>query len=171
MYYVDLFLADYIDAFIQWGFLMALLYTFVSSINTANKLLVYLASIMFFSYLIGDFLLVFKNVYLNWIFFDFATVCIIFIITKASSFESDVAKNYIVSGLLINACLTYAIYIDLYINWNSEPWWLWSLYSMGVNIIDLIMIIAIFINKDFLGLVRLKNVLFPARVKLPSAMK
>ena len=168
MYYVDLFLADYIDAFIQWGFLMALLYTFVSSINTANKLLVYLASIMFFSYFIGDFLLVFKNVYLNWIFFDFATVCIIFIITKASSSESDVAKNYIVSGLLINACLTYAIYIDLYINWNSDPWWLWSLYSMGVNVVDLLMIIAIFINKDFLGLMKLKGRLFRSRAEFKS---
>ncbi|ADT67750.1 hypothetical protein [Pseudoalteromonas sp. SM9913] len=168
MYYVDLFLADYIDAFIQWGFLMAMLYALVSSINTLNKSLVYLATIMFFSYLIGDFLLVFKNVYLNWIFFDFATVCIIFIITKASSFESDVAKNYIVSGLLINACLTYAIYIDLYINWNSDPWWLWSLYSMGVNVVDLLMIITIFINKDFLGLMKLKGRLFRSRAEFKS---
>ena len=168
MYYVDLFLADYIDAFIQWGFLMAMLYTLVSSINTANKLLVYLASIMFFSYLLSDFLYIFKNVYLNWIFFDFATILIIFIALKVSSFQSSVAKNYIVSGLLINACLTYAIYVDLYINWNSEPWWLWSLYSMGVNIIDLIMIIAIFINKDFLGLMKLKGRLFRSRTEFKS---
>ena len=168
MYYVDLFLADYIDAFIQWGFLMALLYTFVSSINTANKLLVYLASIMFFSYLLSDFLYIFKNVYLNWIFFDFATILIIFLALQVSSFQSSVAKNYIVSGLIINACLTYAIYVDLYINWNSEPWWLWSLYSMGVNIIDLIMIIAIFINKDFLGLMKLKGRLFRSRTEFKS---
>ena len=147
MYYVDLFLADYIDAFIQWGFLMAMLYTLVSSINTPNKSLVYLATIMFFSYLLSDFLYIVQNVYLNWIFFDFATILIIFLALQVSSFQSSVAKNYIVSGLIINACLTYAIYVDLYINWNSEPWWLWSLYSMGVNIIDLIMIIAIFINK------------------------
>ena len=144
MYYVDLFLADYIDAFIQWGFLMALLYTFVSSINTPNKSLVYLATIMFFSYLLSDFLYIFKNVYLNWIFFDFATILIIFLALKVSSFQSSVAKNYIVSGLIINACLTYAIYIDLYINWNSEPWWLWSLYSMGVNIVDFVMIAIFF---------------------------
>ena len=168
MYYVDLFLADYIDAFIQWGFLMALLYTFVSSINTANKLLVYLASIMFFSYLLSDFLYIFKNVYLNWIFFDFATILIIFLALQVSSFQSSVAKNYIVSGLIINACLTYAINVDLYINWNSEPWWLWSLYSMGVNIIDLIMIIAIFINKDFLGLMKLKGRLFRSRTEFKS---
>ncbi|KPH90515.1 hypothetical protein AMS57_10075 [Pseudoalteromonas undina] len=168
MYYVDLFLADYIDAFIQWGFLMALLYTFVSSINTPNKSLVYLATIMFFSYLLSDFLYIFKNVYLNWIFFDFATILIIFLALKVSSFQSSVAKNYIVSGLIINACLTYAIYIDLYINWNSEPWWLWSLYSMGVNIIDLIMIIAIFINKDFLGLMKLKGRLFRSRAEFKS---
>jgi len=168
MYYVDLFLADYIDAFIQWGFLMAMLYTLVSSINSANKSLVYLATIMFFSYLLSDFLYIFKNVYLNWIFFDFATILIIFIALKVSSFQSSVAKNYIVSGLLINACLTYAIYVDLYINWNSEPWWLWSLYSMGVNIIDLIMIIAIFINKDFLGLMKLKGRLFRSRTEFKS---
>ncbi|MCK8135108.1 MULTISPECIES: hypothetical protein [unclassified Pseudoalteromonas] len=168
MYYVDLFLADYIDAFIQWGFLMALLYTFVSSINTANKLLVYLASIMFFSYLLSDFLYIFKNVYLNWIFFDFATILIIFLALQVSSFQSSVAKNYIVSGLIINACLTYAIYVDLYINWNSEPWWLWSLYSMGVNVVDLLMIIAIFINKDFLGLMKLKGRLFRSRTEFKS---
>ena len=168
MYYVDLFLADYIDAFIQWGFLMALLYTFVSSINTANKLLVYLASIMFFSYLLSDFLYIFKNVYLNWIFFDFATILIIFLALQVSSFQISVAKNYIVSGLIINACLTYAIYVDLYINWNSEPWWLWSLYSMGVNVVDLLMIIAIFINKDFLGLMKLKGRLFRSRTEFKS---
>ena len=168
MYYVDLFLADYIDAFIQWGFLMALLYTFVSSINTANKLLVYLASIMFFSYLLSDFLYIFKNVYLNWIFFDFATILIIFLALQVSSFQSSVAKNYIVSGLIINTCLTYAIYVDLYINWNSEPWWLWSLYSMGVNVVDLIMIAAIFINKDFLGLMKLKGRLFRSRAEFKS---
>jgi len=168
MYYVDLFLADYIDAFIQWGFLMAMLYTLVSSINSANKSLVYLATIMFFSYLLSDFLYIFKNVYLNWIFFDFATILIIFLALQVSSFQSSVAKNYIVSGLIINACLTYAIYVDLYINWNSEPWWLWSLYSMGVNIIDLIMIIAIFINKDFLGLMKLKGRLFRSRTEFKS---
>ena len=95
-------------------------------------------------------------------------IYIIFIITKASSFESDVAKNYIVSGLLINACLTYAIYIDLYINWNSDPWWLWSLYSMGVNVVDLLMIITIFINKDFLGLMKLKGRLFRSRAEFKS---
>lgn len=168
MYYVDLFLADYIDAFIQWGFLMAMLYTLVSSINTPNKSLVYLATIMFFSYLLSDFLYIFQNAYLNWIFFDFATILIIFLALKVSSFQSSVAKNYIVSGLIINACLTYAIYVDLYINWNSEPWWLWSLYSMGVNIIDLIMIIAIFINKDFLGLMKLKGRLFRSRTEFKS---
>ena len=168
MYYVDLFLADYIDAFIQWGFLMAMLYTLVSSINTPNKSLVYLATIMFFSYLLSDFLYIFKNVYLNWIFFDFATILIIFLALQVSSFQSSVAKNYIVSGLIINACLTYAIYVDLYINWNSEPWWLWSLYSMGVNVVDLLMIIAIFINKDFLGLMKLKGRLFRSRTEFKS---
>ena len=169
MYYVDLFLAEYIGAFIQWGFLMAMLFTFVSSINTANKSLVYLATIMLSSYLLSDFTLVFQNAYLNWISFDIATILIIFLAQKVLSFQSPIAKNYIVSGLLINACLTYAIYVDLYINWNSEPWWLWSLYSMGVNIVDLLMIIAIFINKDFLGLVRFKNFLLQVRAKLPSA--
>ncbi len=168
MYYVDLFLADYIDAFIQWGFLMAMLYTLVSSINTPNKSLVYLATIMFFSYLLSDFLYIFKNVYLNWIFFDFATILIIFLALQVLSFQSSVAKNYIVSGLIINACLTYAIYVDLYINWNSEPWWLWSLYSMGVNVVDLIMITAIFINKDFLGLMKLKGRLFRSRTEFKS---
>ena len=105
---------------------------------------------------------------MNWIFFDFATILIIFLALQVSSFQSSVAKNYIVSGLIINACLTYAIYVDLYINWNSEPWWLWSLYSMGVNVVDLLMIIAIFINKDFLGLMKLKGRLFRSRAEFKN---
>ncbi|WP_283957542.1 hypothetical protein [Pseudoalteromonas sp. S1610] len=39
---------------------------------------------------------------------------------------------------------------------------------MGVNIIDLIMIIAIFINKDFLGLMILKGRLFRSGAEFKS---
>ncbi len=39
---------------------------------------------------------------------------------------------------------------------------------MGVNVVDLLMIIAIFINKDFLGLMKLKGHLFRSRAEFKS---
>lgn len=157
MYLADIFLADYIGAFVQWGFLMAMLYSFVSSINAPSKSMVYLSAIMFLSYISSDFLSIANNMYLNWIVFDFTTIVIIVIALKTSIIKASVATHYIICGLLVNACLTYALYVDLYINWNTEEWWLWSLYSMGVNIIDLLMVTIIFINRDFIGLMKLKR--------------
>jgi hypothetical protein len=39
---------------------------------------------------------------------------------------------------------------------------------MGVNVVDLLMIITIFINKDFLGLMKLKGRLFRSRAEFKS---
>ncbi|WP_350545107.1 hypothetical protein [Pseudoalteromonas sp. 5-MNA-CIBAN-0065] len=52
------------------------------------------------------------------------------------------------------------MYYDLYILENIDEWWLWSVYSIGVNVIDLLMIAVLFINKDFLGLIELKRFIF-----------
>jgi len=56
--------------------------------------------------------------------------------------------------------LMLVMYYDLYILENIDEWWLWSVYSIGVNVIDLLMIAVLFINKDFLGLIELKRFIF-----------
>jgi hypothetical protein len=49
------------------------------------------------------------------------------------------------------------MYYDLYVIKNTEPWVFWDIYTFSVNIIDLIMIVALIVDRDFLGLNKLKN--------------
>ena len=157
MYLLDLLLADYVSAFIQWGFLMAFLYSLVSGINKADKSLIYIAAIMMCSYTFSDLLPILNNIYLDWILYDLLTIALLIAAILISYVLTSTASNYIILGLFVNACLTIAIYYDLYVLNNIDEWWLWSVYSIGVNVIDLLMITVLFINKDFLGLIKLKS--------------
>jgi hypothetical protein len=49
------------------------------------------------------------------------------------------------------------MYIDTNIYGNTTPWLLWSVYSFGVNLVDITMIVALIIDRDILGLHKLKN--------------
>jgi hypothetical protein len=61
------------------------------------------------------------------------------------------------------------MYVDIGLHQNKQRWWLWDVYSAGVNIIDFIMIIGLIINKDYLGLIRLyKFIASPIRKKALS---
>ena len=160
MYLLDLLLADYVSAFIQWGFLMAFLYALVSGINKADKSLIYIAAIMMCSYTFSDLLPILNNIYLDWILYDFLTITLLIAAIFTSYVLTSTASNYIILGLFVNACLTIAIYYDLYVLNNIDEWWLWSVYSIGVNVIDLLMIAVLFINRDFLGLIELKRFIF-----------
>lgn len=164
MYLLDLLLADYVSAFIQWGFLMAFLYSLVSGINKADKSLIYIAAIMMCSYIFSDLPLILNNIYLDWILYDLLTITILIAAIFTSYVLTSTASNYIILGLFVNACLTIAIYYDLYVLNNIDEWWLWSVYSIGVNVIDLLMIAVLFINKDFLGLIKLKRFIFNRNV-------
>ncbi|KYL35436.1 hypothetical protein A2I96_13930 [Pseudoalteromonas tetraodonis] len=147
--YIDYSMVDYVSAFTQWGFLMAFLYSLVSSINKADKSLTYLAAIMFSSYFCSDFFPILENVYLDWILFDYITISIILILLNFC-LKAPLASYYIILGLLINSLLTFFIYYDLFVRGNIDEWWLWSVYSLGVNFIDVLMIISLVINTSIL---------------------
>ncbi len=49
------------------------------------------------------------------------------------------------------------MYIDMYVFNNQEPWLFWDIYTFSVNLIDLIMIVALIVDRDFLGLHKLKS--------------
>jgi hypothetical protein len=51
-----------------------------------------------------------------------------------------------------------AMHIDSIINPNCGYWWLWMVYGISTLIVDFIMALVLIINKDILGLVKLKNV-------------
>ncbi|WP_105174859.1 MULTISPECIES: hypothetical protein [unclassified Pseudoalteromonas] len=160
------YVSAYLATFIMWGFLMAFLYNMVSKsiVPNGDKTLMWISLTMFLSYLASDPLtsatfqiesMSYATAYVVWTTLDLTCIAAIFLITKGKSINSYPAKLYVILGLLINSSLFISMYIDINILENTEEWWLWGFYTVTVNIVDAMMLIALFSNKDFLGLVKL----------------
>lgn len=137
---------DYVAAFSQWGFLMAFLFCLVSSINKENKSPVYLSALMLCSYIFGSYIRLLDNLYLNWAFYDLITIVALLSLQYFNVFKRTKAFLFLVLALTANAVLTLLLYYDLYVLYNFEPWWYWSVYSIGVNFIDVLMMLSLVIN-------------------------
>ena len=138
---------DYVAAFSQWGFLMAFLYCLVSSINKENKSPVYLSALMLCSYIFGSYIKLLDNLYLNWAFYDFITIVALLSLQYFNVFKRNKAFLFLVLALITNAVLTLLLHYDLYVLYNFEPWWYWSVYSIGVNVIDVLMMLSLVVNQ------------------------
>lgn len=147
----------YIGAFVQWGFLMAFLYSLVSSINNADKSKVWLTSIMALSYSSSLFIDMDSITYFDFFLFDAATLASIALC--GFFIKTCTLYIYLLVGLSINTSLFFAMYIDNDILHHYEYWWFWDIYFVGVNFSDLLMITVSLLNKDILGLVKLSNYL------------
>ena len=147
----------YIGAFVQWGFLMAFLYSLASSINNADKSKVWLTSIMALSYSSSLFIDMDSITYFDFFLFDAATLASIALC--GFFIKSCTLYIYLLIGLSINTSLFFAMYIDNDILHHYEYWWFWDIYFVGVNFSDLLMITVSLLNKDILGLAKLSNYL------------
>lgn len=145
--YLSEALMDYVAAFSQWGFLMAFLYCLVSSINKENKSPVYLSALMLCSYIFGSYIRLLDNLYLNWAFYDFITIVALLTLQYFNVFKRTKAFLFLVLALTANAVLTLLLYYDLYVLYNFEAWWYWSVYSIGVNVIDVLMMLSLVVNQ------------------------
>ena len=145
--YLSEALMDYVAAFSQWGFLMAFLYCLVSSINKENKSPVYLSALMLCSYIFGSYIRLLDNLYLNWAFYDFITIVALLSLQYFNVFKRNKAFLFLVLALITNAVLTLLLHYDLYVLYNFEPWWYWSVYSIGVNVIDVLMMLSLVVNQ------------------------
>ena len=141
----------YIGALVQWGFLMAFLYSFVSSINKADKKRVWLSLVMTASYLSSLFIDIQTIRYLDFFYFDIATIFALVILNLF--IKERLISAYLLTGLSVNAILFLGMHLDTVVYKNYEPWFLTVLYSWLVNFNDLAMVAVFFIKKDFLGLV------------------
>ena len=150
--YLSEALMDYVAAFSQWGFLMAFLYCLVSSINKENKSPVYLSALMLCSYIFGSYIRLLDNLYLNWAFYDFITIVALLSLQYFNVFKRNKAFLFLVLALTANAVLTLLLYYDLYVLYNFEPWWYWSVYSIGVNFIDVLMMLSLVVNHRMVNL-------------------
>ena len=156
----------YLGAFVQWGFLMAFLYSLVTSINKPKKEALWLSLIMSVSYSSSLFIDIQNISYMQLLLFDLMTILAILI---ASNFlNKNIISSYLLLGLSINSLLFFGMHLDVLVFSNSSPWWFWSFYSLGINLMDFMMIAILFINKDFLGLMKLKGRLFRSRTEFKS---
>jgi len=147
----------YIGAFVQWGFLMAFLYSLVSSINNSDKSKVWLTSIMALSYSSSLFIDMDSITYFDFFLFDAATLASIALC--GFFIKTCTLYIYLLVGLSINTSLFFAMYIDNDIMHHYEYWWFWDIYFVGVNFSDLLMITVSLLNKDILGLAKLSDYL------------
>ncbi|QCU73424.1 hypothetical protein FFU37_02610 [Pseudoalteromonas distincta] len=144
----------YIGAFVQWGFLMAFLYSLVISINKPRKEAVWLSFVMSISYSSSLFIDIQHISYLQLFLFDITTIFAI-IILRLFIIE-NLISIYLLLGLIINSSLFLGMYIDVSVFNNYEPWWFWFFYSIVINLADFMMLAIFFINKDFLALAAIK---------------
>ena len=147
---------------------MALLFNLVSYSDKSRRHVspLWICLIINLSYLSTAFVERYSHAYLYWLLADIATIIVISMMYFRR--KRPIALYYCILGLGVNSIAFLAMYIDIHLNRNVKPWWLWSVYSFGINFMDLMMILVLIINKDFLGLCRigrfLKASLAPKKV-------
>ncbi len=155
MYFDLSSLGLHFDTIIVLGMLMAFLlnlFFYVSELNR-NKSLVVTSFFMAVSYFSSNHFINLENsntnLYIEWCIYDVVTLILI-LFSHYFLKHTSVAAKYIYAGLVINSVLYGLIHIDLIVLWNREVWWFWTFYSIGVNVVDFLMIVALITNKDFL---------------------
>ena len=156
---------------------MAFLYNLVkkSAAPNGDGVLMWMSLAIFLSYLLSDPLLSLSvgvdiiysiNGYLIWAVNDLVILFIILFISRGRTVQSYPAKLYVIVGLTVNMLLFFSMHIDINVFRNFEPWWFWTFYSFTVNIMDVMMVIALLTNKDFLGLLKGVRAMFETKQRV-----
>ena len=162
MFLQELFGLFSLSAFFMWGFLMAFFFNiFVYSIGLKKgTTLLFSSFVMMCSYTLSDYFftwLSFKNsFYLNFALYDIATITALLCLYKIVK-KTTPSFLYLVLGLSINTILFLLMHVDSEIYENTQYWWFWEVYIYTVNLIDFTMIVALIVDRDILGLHKLKN--------------
>lgn len=104
--------------------------------------------------------------YIFWCSFDLVCLLVILRLTRGANLSKLPAKFYVIVGLTVNMLLFFSMHIDINVFMNYEPWWFWTFYSFTVNIMDVMMIIALLNNKDFLGLLKGVRAMFETKQRV-----
>jgi hypothetical protein len=152
---IPLEVSFYIGVLVQWGFLMAFLYSLTTSINNSAKQAVWLSLGMVVSYCLSSFIDIYNFSYIELFCYDVVTL--FFILFLRYYLPEKRISTYLLFGLSINSLLFLAMHIDVFVRGNYEPWWLWSVYTIVINMMDIIMVSIFFVKKDFLRLVHVMD--------------
>ena len=152
---IPLEVSFYIGVLVQWGFLMAFLYSLTTSINNSAKQAVWLSLVMVVSYCLSSLIDIYNFSYIELLCNDVVTL--FFILFLRYYLPEKRISTYLLFGLGINSLLFLAMYIDVFVRGNYEPWWFWSVYTVAINMMDIIMVSIFFVKKDFLRLVHVMD--------------
>ncbi|MCF2862815.1 MULTISPECIES: hypothetical protein [Pseudoalteromonas] len=160
--YLEKSLAIFMGAFVVWGFLMALFFNLMLvGFKAKNDLkLLWVSFVMAVSYFISDHFHNFftsADTYMTWVMYDLVTLALISVIFAFKSPKASPGVVYVVIGLSFNTSLFLAMHYDIVIQGNVTPWWLWSLYSIGMNLSDLTMIVVLIVDRDILGIINVSR--------------
>lgn len=157
----------YTATLILWGFLMAFLYNIAKNSShrypDSDNTLTWISLTIFLTYMFSDPLINlnfgynFLNThfaYLVWASFNVLTLVIIWLIIRHKNTSEQPAIIYVICGLIVNIGFFLGMFYDTYYGEYIGNWWFWEMYSITVNLSDMIMITALMLNKDFLGLVK-----------------
>ena len=162
MFLQNLFGLFSLSAFFMWGFLMAFFFNvFIYAIGLKKgTTLLFSSFVMMCSYTLSDYFftwLSLKNsLYLNFALYDVATITALIIVYKFVK-KTTPSFLYLVLGLSINTIFFLLMHVDSEIYENTHYWWFWEVYMYTVNLIDITMIVALIVDRDILGLHKLKN--------------
>ncbi|TMO71569.1 hypothetical protein CWC17_16290 [Pseudoalteromonas sp. S3785] len=144
-----------------WFFLIAFLYNLSASINKPDKSRAQLSFIMMASYtaslLMGPLI---ATPHLNYFYYDAVTLLILLLWRNFTNQTIPTSFYYLIVGLSCNACLFLGMHYDIVIQGTLYYWWFWAVYIFGMYFSDFTMALVLIINKDILGLVKLKRALF-----------
>jgi hypothetical protein len=98
-----------------------------------------------------------ESMYLTWIIYDAVTITLILALNRLFKQKLCIAAKYVIVGLSLNALLCLILHIDLRVLANREPWWFWYFYTLAINTIDVIMVAALILDRDFLGVKFIKH--------------
>ncbi|BBW90595.1 hypothetical protein PS1M3_06820 [Pseudoalteromonas sp. PS1M3] len=162
MFLQDLFGLFSLSAFFMWGFLMAFFFNvFIYTIGLKKgTTLLFSSFVMMCSYTLSDYFLTWlslkNSLYLNFALYDIATIFALILVYKIVK-KTTLSFLYLVLGLSINTILFLLMHVDSEIYENTQYWWFWEVYIYTVNLIDFTMIVALIVDRDILGLHKLKN--------------
>ena len=92
---------------------------------------------------------------------DILTILFIYSFVKIGTNLGKLCRFYLTVALGVNALLFFLLQLDLLLIYEglkkSGFWWFWTVFSYGINGSDLIMVLVLVVQKDFLGWYKLSE--------------
>jgi hypothetical protein len=87
--------------------------------------------------------------YLTWIMHSAITSIAIVLLHVFLKVKFHYVNHYILYSLMVSTSLNLAMHIDIMVMGNRDPYWLWTVYSYGENMINVFMFLSIMVGRKW----------------------